>query len=125
MLRADAGGVYVAEAAVELLIVHAWWLYRDDFVNAFVVTNPVGTDMPVAWIDWSGAVAALDAGRLPCSSGEAQILRVAASLAAGVPVDLRDALCGLDADTVVAVAGAVAHAGGYRDVTVTLSGARR
>lgn len=120
-MRADARGVYAAEAAVELLIAHEWWLHRDDFVDAFVATDPTGSDTPAAWIDWSGAVAALDGGRLPCSSGEAQVLRVAASLAAGVPVDLRNALCGLDGDTVVAVAGAVAHAGGYRTATVTLA----
>jgi len=125
VLRADAWGAYAAEAAVELLIAHEWWLHRDDFVNTFVATDPTGSDMPAAWIDWSGAVAALDAGRLPCSSGEAQVLRVAASIAAGVPVDLRDALCGLDVDTVASVVRAVAHVGGYRDATVTVSGARR
>jgi hypothetical protein len=43
-------------------------------------------------IDWPAAVAALDTGGLPCSSGERQILRLAASLAEGIPVDLRDAL---------------------------------
>jgi hypothetical protein len=113
--------VSAGEAAVELLIAHEWWLHRDDFVNGFVVADLTGLDLPVAWIDWSDA--ALDAGRLPWSSGEAQVLRVAAGIAAGVPVDLRDALCGLDA-AAVAVALAVAHAGGYRDVTVTLAGPR-
>ena len=121
MLRADAWGAYAAEAAVELLIAHEWWLHRDDFVNTFVATDPTGSDMPAAWIDWTGAVAALDAGRLPSSSGEAQILRVAASIAAGVPVDLRQALTGLDGDTVPLVARAVAHAGGHRDATITLA----
>ena len=116
--------MYAAEAAVELLIAHEWWLHRDDFIAGFVATDPAGSDLPAAWIYWSGAVAALDAGRLPCSSGEAQVLRVAASIAAGVPVDLRDALCGLDADTVVAVVRAVAHAGGYRDATIGLAGPR-
>jgi hypothetical protein len=35
-------------------------------------------------------VAALESGRLPCSDGTAQILRIAASIADGIPVDLRD-----------------------------------
>lgn len=122
-MRADAEGVYAAEAAVELLIGHQWWLWRDDFVDGFVGTDraPV-SGRPVAGVEWAAAVAALDAGRLPCSSGEAQILRVAASVADGVAVDLRDALCGLDEPTVVLVAGAVAHAGGCRDAVVTLGG---
>jgi hypothetical protein len=114
--------VYAAEAAVELLIGHRWWLHREDFVDAFVGTDRSWVSgAAVAWIDWTGAVAALDGGRLSCSSGEAQVLRVAASMAAGVAVDLRDALCGLD---VGAVASVVAHAGGHRDATIELAGPR-
>jgi hypothetical protein len=117
--------VYAAEAAVELLIGHRWWLHREDFVDAFVGTDRSWVSgAAVAWIDWTGAVAALDGGRLSCSSGEAQVLRVAASMAAGVPVDLRDALCGLDVGTVASVARAVAHAGGHRDATIELAGPR-
>ena len=115
--------MYAAEAAVELLIGHQWWLYRDDFVDGFVGTEraPV-SGTPAAWVDWAAAVAALDGGRLVCSSGEARVLRIAASIADGVAVDVRDALCGLDEPTVVLVAGAVAHAGGCRDAVVTLGG---
>jgi hypothetical protein len=124
-LRADAKGVYCAEAAVELLIGHGWWLYRDDFVDAFVATDHASlSGMPVAWVDWPATIKALDGGRLPCSASEAQALRLAASIADGVSVDLREALCGLDADTVVVVARAVAHAGGHRDAAVVLAGAR-
>lgn len=79
---------------------------------------------PVAWVDWTATIRALDAGRLGCSRSEAQVLRIAASIAGGVAVDLRDALCGLDADMVVLVARAVAHAGGHRDAAVALAGAR-
>ena len=105
--------MYRAEAAVELLIGHEWWLHRDDFVNAFVGTDqaPV-SGTPVAFVDWPAAVAALDAARLPCSRSEAQILRVAASIAAGVPVDVGGALVGLDERTARLVAAAVLHAVG-------------
>jgi hypothetical protein len=117
--------VYCAEAAIELLIGHQWWLYRDDFVDAFVATDHASvSDTPVAWVGWTATIGALDAGRLPCSASEAQVLRIAASIADGVSVDLREALCGLDAATVVLVARAVAHAGGHRDAAVALAGAR-
>jgi hypothetical protein len=49
----------------------------------------------LASIDWEAAIAALEAGKLPCS-GEHRILRLAASIAAGTPVSLSDALSGID-----------------------------
>jgi hypothetical protein len=45
--------------------------------------------IPQAWIDWEAVMSALDTGQLPSSGGEKRILRIAASLAAGHPVDLR------------------------------------
>ena len=50
----------------------------------------------MAAIDWEGAITALHAGELPCSGGERRILMLSASLADGIPVDLRDAATGLD-----------------------------
>ena len=41
------------------------------------------------------------------------MLRIAASMAEGIPVDLRDALGGLDATNSVLVAQALAHAAGH------------
>jgi len=70
----------------------------------------------MAVVDWEAAVAALEAGRLPCSGGEGRILRLAASIAAGVPVDLREALTGLDEANSGLVAVAVLHAAGHRAV---------
>ncbi|WP_157879841.1 hypothetical protein [Streptomyces natalensis] len=43
-------------------------------------------------IDWLMIVAALARGELPCSGSETRILRIAASLGKGVPVDLREVL---------------------------------
>ena len=51
---------------------------------------------------------------LPCSSGENRILRLAASIAAGIPVDLNDALSGLDHASITRVTRAVRHANGTR-----------
>jgi hypothetical protein len=50
----------------------------------------------MAHIDWAGAVTGVDFGHLSGSSGETRILRLAASLAGGVPVNLGDAVTGLD-----------------------------
>jgi len=108
-------------AAVELLIGHGWWLHRDDFVAGFVeVVAALGDGMPMAFVDWSRATACLERGRLACSSGEGQVLRLCASLAEGVPVDLAEALTSLDAPMVVLAARAVLHAGGCPEAAYLL-----
>jgi ADP-ribose pyrophosphatase YjhB (NUDIX family) len=118
-LRANVRGLLCAEAAVELLIKQQSWLHRRDFVDGFVdsVTptdqKPTGY-IDTAFVDWTGALTALDAGRLPCSSGEGQVLRIAGSLAEGIPVDLRDAITGLDTINTGLVARAICHAAGHR-----------
>jgi hypothetical protein len=112
-LRRHAKGVYCAQAAVELLIGHRSWLQRDDFVTRFV-DSTVGVHGEMAWVEWEPALRAVDTGRLVCSSSEAQVLAIAASIAEGSPVDLRNALCGLDDHNLSLVAEAVAHAGGRR-----------
>ena len=61
-------------------------------------------------IDWQAAVTALDRGLLPGSSGERHVLRLAASIAAGTPVSLSDALTGIDRRNAILVVEAVAHA---------------
>jgi hypothetical protein len=125
-LRANARGLYCTEAAVRLLIGHLSWLLRGDFVDEFIETGQSVTDgTPMAFVDWSAAVVALGAGRLPCSGGEAQILRIAASIAEGVPVDLRDAVSGLDKASIVLVAQVVLHAAGHRDAGVAVAAASR
>jgi len=101
-----------AEAAVELLIRHGQWLGHDGFVGRFV-ESATGTDGEMAWVEWEEAVGAVAAGSLCCSSSEARMLSVAASIAAGAPVDLHDALTGLDERNVFLVAAAVVHASGH------------
>ena len=114
-LRAHAQGLHCLEAAAELLINHASWLRRDDFLRRFVHTTSGLIDAtPMAAINWPEAIAALDQGRLPCSSGEARMLRLIASLAHGIPVDLNDALTSLDESNAELVSHAVMHAAGCR-----------
>jgi hypothetical protein len=124
-MRAWAKGVLAAEAAVELLIGHRWWLHRADFAEVAVEPGRnVFTGTVVAAVGFQAAAAALEAGALPCSSGEGQVLRIAASIAAGVPVDLREAVTGLDAGNAVLVAEAVLHAAGHRGAAAVFGSER-
>lgn len=110
-LRASARGLYPVEAGVELLIGHASWLHRTDFTERFV--HLAADKAQMADIDWMAAITALDAATLPCSSSEAQMLRLAASLANATPVNLGDALSGLDSHNTHLVSQAVLHANGF------------
>ena len=89
-VRAGAAGLYSLEAACELVI-SSGWLHRDDF-SSFVSTVTSITDAVtgLAHIDWQAVISSRDAGLLPCGSGENRILRLAASIAVGIPVDLND-----------------------------------
>jgi hypothetical protein len=114
-LRAHARGLYHAEAAVDLLIGHQRWLRCEEFVVRFVwVGRALVGGGPLAVVDWPAAVNALAAGRLACSRSEGCVLRIAASIAAGVPVDLSDCLSTLDKTNVGLVVAAVLHANGGR-----------
>jgi hypothetical protein len=112
-LRAWARGIYPDEAGVELLIGHATFLDRADFTARFTATPASSDGTPLAVIDWPAAITALD-GDLPCSGGEQRMLRLAASLASGIPVNLRDALTGIDDHGIKLVIQAVLHASGHR-----------
>jgi hypothetical protein len=119
-LRACAAGLYHAEAACELLIATSWPHradFRDHFIHAAVSISDGTTAM--ASIDWAATVTALVGGQLPCSGAERRLLRLAASLGDGLPVDLRDALASLDDANLGLVTTAVRHAAGRRPGTWT------
>lgn len=107
-LRAGADGLYALEAGTGLLIAHGTWTGRDDFRR--FIHHGTGT----AAIDWEAAVTALDAGLLPGSAGEKRMLRLAASLAADIPVQLGEAVTGIDTANTAIVVKAVLHATGQR-----------
>jgi hypothetical protein len=120
-LRASARGLCCAEAAVGLLIGHLVWLLRADFVGCCIAIDQSFVEgTPIALVDWAEAVAALETGRLPCSSSEGRVLRIAAGLAEGIPLDVREAVSGLDAANIVLVVRAILHAAGHRDCDVAL-----
>ncbi len=92
---------------------HQGWLLREDFLQVAVEVwwEPFRERM-VAAIDFAAAAAAVQ-GVLPCSDGERQVLLVAASIAGGIPVDLREAALCLDAANAARAAQAVCHAAGH------------
>jgi 8-oxo-dGTP diphosphatase len=115
-LRASACGLCAAQAGTELLIAHATWLHRSDFCDRFVhLDTRLTDDTDMASIDWPAAITAIDTGELTCSGGEGRMLRLAASLIAGTPVNLGDALVGLDSRNLNLVSQAVLHTAGRRD----------
>jgi hypothetical protein len=100
--------------AAELLIGHRAWLLREDFLRVAVeVRWDVYRDREVAAVDFAAAADAVQ-GVLPCSDGERQVLLVAASIAEGIPVDLREAALCMDAGNAALAARAVCHAAGCR-----------
>ena len=111
-LRACSKGMYCEEAATELIISHRSWLLRDDFTSQFILTSAGSAGSITAAINWEEALTALRAGNLPCSSSEAAILHLAASLATASPVILRHAITGLDQTNLHLVINAVRRASG-------------
>lgn len=119
MIRVQAKGIWHLEAAAELLIGHQTWLLREDFTAGFVtVEHDAGRGF--AQVDYAAAVHALECFDLPCSGSEANILRIAASLATNVTVNLGQRVGGLDAQNTRLVLEAIAHANGYRNAQVRL-----
>lgn len=95
-----------------MLVGHRCWLDREDFL-AFALECLDDGVAPMAALDWVAAVTALDTGRLACSGSDARMLRLAAGIAGGVPVDLGDALSGLDRHNAALVAAAMMWAAGH------------
>ena len=112
-LRAHAQGLYCPEAAAELLIAGSW-LHRADFTSQFVhLQRGLAGGPEMATIDWPAAITALGTS-LACSGGEQRMLKITASLADGIPVDLRDTVTGLDDRNIQLLITAVLHASGQR-----------
>ncbi len=100
-----AMGVNAEYAAVELIANHRVWLLRRDFVPFIRRGHYHGE--PTATIRWRSAHTALQRGQLPCSSSEADVLRIATSLAAGIPISLRHVLGNLDHRNIAHVVRAI------------------
>jgi hypothetical protein len=113
-LRAHAAGLHPEEAGTELLIGQGGILHRDDFAR-FIHTGVSisdGTTL-MAWIDWDAALSALHDGQIPLCGGEQRILQLAASIADGTLVSLRQAIPGLDNRNLELLITAIRHAAGH------------
>ncbi|TDD87372.1 hypothetical protein E1293_08180 [Actinomadura darangshiensis] len=120
-LRRYAQGTCGELAAVELLIVHRFWLTRADFRSQFIerdVAPDVRADV-LAWVKWDRAAAALACGRLVCSAGEAAVLQVAAALATGGAFSA-SALSSLDRENFARVLTATVQASGHSAAQVVI-----
>ena len=109
-LRAHARGLYCLQAAAELLISQDW-LHRPEFTRFITVHRPVGSGPALAVVDWPAVIGALGPG-LPCSRGERRMLKITASLADGIPVDLQETVTGLDDGNIELVITAIRRAAG-------------
>ena len=119
-LAAGAAGLLAETAAVRLLAGHGTWLLHPWFTSRCIdiitgipatITGIPGTGdgyRAVAGVRWHAAVSGL--ARQPASGTDKAVLRIAASIAAGIPVSLRDCLGSLDPAALRAVLHAIACA---------------
>lgn len=120
-LRAWAKGLYPAEAGVELLIRQGKAIYE-----------------PAPWLEElerpeGPSMVSIDVSRLleevgAWSGGEQRVVRIAASLLGGPPVDLAEEISGLDRPALALVLAALAHANGshqHSDMTFDVDGRPR
>lgn len=112
-LREWAAGDRTVEAAVGLLVAHGSWLRRSDFRTRIWCGKSdegLSVESSFAGIDWDTAAELLQSAA--CSTSERRILSIVIALGAGRdhPIDLGEALTGLDAVNATHVLEAVAHA---------------
>jgi hypothetical protein len=111
LLRAAVGD-YSAEAAVLLLANAGHWLPQLQATGLVCLLDDVDGEGLWAQVAWPEVDAALRAGTIVGDGSQLRLLRAAASLADGQPVDLGDLAAGLDRAALGLLLAAVAHAGG-------------
>lgn len=113
-LREWAKGIYTIEAAVELLIRFQSGRFVAEGEPWIVVPREErrGNMRSGYWLDVDQLTVETTAA---LSGGERRVLALAASLAGGAPIDLSDAVSGLDRETLDLVLAAIAHAGGSHE----------
>jgi hypothetical protein len=113
LLEDTAAGICADAAAVELICSHGHFLHSRAFRRIITAGSSAWSGEPAAVIRWRAAVHALDKGLLPCSSSEAAVLRIAASIGDdAVPVHLRGLLGSLDQRNIALVTAAITAANG-------------
>ena len=116
LLRAAVGD-YALEAAVLLLANSAHWLPQLQAAGlvAIALDGDAADDGPWAAVQWGDLERALRSGTISGSSGQRRLLRAAAGLADGQPVDLADLTAGVDRAELGLLLAAVAHAAGSHE----------
>jgi hypothetical protein len=112
LLRDAAEGLCADVAAVDLICAHGHFLHDPAFRRIIAAGSSITTGQPLAVIRWNAAIHALESGHLPCSGSEQAVLRIAASLAGGTGVSLRDCLGNLDRRNITLVTDAITAANG-------------
>jgi hypothetical protein len=112
LLRGTAAGMLPDTAAAGLIICHGHFLHDRSFRRSIAAGAPVTDGQPFAVIYWNAALYALQHGHLPCPTSERAVLLIAASLAEGIPVSLRENLGSLDRRNITLVTAAITAANG-------------
>ena len=113
LLADTAAGLCADTAAVALIAGHGHFLHQPGFRRVIAAGSSTLTGEPAAVIRWRAAVHALGTGRLPCSTSEEAVLRIAASLGdPAIGVHLRQVLGGLDRRNITLVTAAITAANG-------------
>ncbi len=116
LLRAAVGD-YAAEAAVLLLVNSGHWLAQLQAAGliAIALDGDAADGGPWAAVQWTDLDGALRRGAIAGSGVQLRVLRAAASIAEGHPVDLGDLAGGLDRPALTLVLAALAHAAGSHE----------
>ncbi len=111
LLEDTATGICADTAAVTLITRHGHFLHQPPFRRLVTAGTSICSGEPAAVIRWRAAIHALNTGRLPCSTSEQAVLRIAASLGdPAIPVHLRQVLGGLDRRNITLVTAAITAA---------------
>jgi hypothetical protein len=115
LLRAAIGD-YALEAAVLLLANSGYWLPRLQAAGLIAIALDADADgAPWAAVQWADVDAALRSGAIRAEGGQLQLLRAAAGLADGQPVDLADLTAGVDRRELCLLLAAISHAAGSHE----------
>jgi hypothetical protein len=116
LLRAAVGD-YALEAAVLLLANTGYWLPQLQAAGLIQIAldGDAADGGPWAAVQWADLDPALRTGAISGSGGQLRVLRVAAGLADGQPVDLADLTAGVDREELLLVLAALAHAAGSHE----------
>jgi len=112
LLAGTAAGLLADTAATGLIIAHGHFLHDPAFRRIIAAGSSVADGQPFAVIRWNAAVTALELGCLHATGSERAVLLIAASIAEGTPVSLRDCPGSLDRRNIALVTDAITAANG-------------